>query len=51
MAPPADYPKDPFYFNLSLNGQGVNHPKKIKKSKTKMSAALSKGFKSKVISA
>jgi hypothetical protein len=54
MPKPSDYPKDEFFFSLGLKGPGVVHPKKTGKSKEigkskKMSAALSKGFKSKVL--
>jgi len=47
MKPPSDYPKETFFFTLGLSGPGVIHVKKSKSKK--MNAALSKGFKSKVL--
>ena len=55
MPAPSDYPKDQFFYSLGLSGPGVIHPKKRVQSKgvsgtsKKMNAALSKGFKSKVL--
>ena len=55
MPAPSDYPKDSFFFSMGLKGPGVIHPKKKVKgtgtsgTSKKMNAALSKGFKSKVL--